>query len=453
MMKKVFLIAVFCFFSTPATIFACSCLHGEPAHAFNDARLVFIGRMLGGTEKVEVKTQSGEPLTLEAGNLRFAVEEIFKGQAAQEFTVQVSSNLGTSCGPYGLRRGARYVVYAYAKGDAFYTGVCTRTNTLDNKYAEEDLKFLRNLPPAGVGGTLEGGITVNVGDSGSHPLADVRIKIVHADGQTITAFTNKDGTYKVTQLKPGKYKVEPDLPPNYDTENKSVEVEVDDRGKAYASFEVHIDGRVSGRAIDRQGNPFNSMTLQLAGEGKSIWGHSSGEDGRFEVDGTPPGEYVLFVEMQGNDYSKRKPYYYPGTFDRTKATVIRVGLGETVEGLEFRLPNGYIVKSIEGEVTWADGTPAANVEVALLCPQSTGANGFRLESRPTATNTDDQGRFRLEGVTGETYWLEARGTRAGKNGGEEVRMHSPARKISLGDTMKNVRLVLSKAGYVGGCRD
>lgn len=80
-MRKLLLIAVFCLFSTPATVFACSCLTGEPAYEFNRARLVFIGRMLGGTEKIQVGIRSGNPRTVEAGKVRFAVEEVFKGKA------------------------------------------------------------------------------------------------------------------------------------------------------------------------------------------------------------------------------------------------------------------------------------------------------------------------------------------------------------------------------------
>jgi hypothetical protein len=159
----------------------------------------------------------------------------------------------------------------------------------------------------------------------------------------------------------------------------------------------------------------------------------------------------LCFEMRSRD-NKNKLYYYPGTFESEKAAKIRVGLGERVDGLEFRLPAGSIVRTIEGEVAWDDGTPAADVAVYLVCPQSTTPNGFTIESSPTSTHTDNDGRFRLEGFTGETYWIEARGSKAGKSANENVAMHSPSRKLSINDNIKNLKLTLSKVGrYGSGC--
>lgn len=451
-MKKLCLIGLpLCLFIFPATILACSCATPPPAYAFNDAKVVFIGRMLGGTQKLSTKDRAGKTITIEAGQVRFSVDEIFKGSNAEEFTIQIDSHEGTSCGPYGLKRGEQYVVYAYASNTdekLLYTGVCTRTGPTATEYAKEDLDFLRNLPPPGIGGELQGAIWVDLKSGGSTTaLPDVRVKISGPDDQRITVFTDKNGKFTVKQLKPGKYKVEPEFPPNYSSEHKSQEVMVDDRGRTAVGFEAYIDGKVTGRAFDKEGNNFNSIFLKLVGEGKSVSGFSTGEDGAFEIEGAPPGEYVLLLELQG-DHNKNKPYYYPGTFEREKASKIRVGLGERVEGLEFRLPAEYAVRTIEGQVFWDDGTPAAGVEVHLLCPQSTTPNGFTIEFMPPGTETDKEGRFRFQGFTGETYWIEARGS---KGSDENAEMHSPARKLSIKDNVKNLKLTLSKTGYFGGC--
>ena len=114
-MKKSCLIGLpLCLFLLPSTILACSCLSLGPSYAFNEAKVVFIGRMLGGTQKFSVKDNAGMMSAIEAGQVRFSVEEIFKGSNAEELTIQVDSHAGTSCGLYGLSRGERYVVYAYA---------------------------------------------------------------------------------------------------------------------------------------------------------------------------------------------------------------------------------------------------------------------------------------------------------------------------------------------------
>ena len=457
-MKKLCVAALFCVFSIPATVFGCSCATRPPAYAFNDARVVFIGRMLGGTHKMSLKDEAGKPYVIEAGEVRFAIEEVFKGSQVEQVTIQVASDEDNSCGPYGLKRGERYVVYAYVyKQDdkVLSTGVCTRTKMVSSQYAKEDLDFLHNLPPAGIGGDLQGMIWADLkSQGGTKPLSDVNVKITGPGDQTISVFTDKAGEFSVKQLKPGKYKVEPVFPPNYGSENKSTEVNIDDRGKARVGFEAYIDGRVSGRVLDKDGKTFNSIFVELAGDGKKVSGFSTGEDGGFEVEGAPPGEYLLYLELQHREYSKNRPYYYPGTFEREKASTIRLGLGERVEGLEFRLPDEYRVTTVEGQATWADGTPAANVDVMLLCPQSKKPDGFVVEFGPTSAKTDEQGRFRLEGFIGQTYWLEARGYKPGKKEGEEIGMHSQASKLSLEGELTNVKLKLAQPEYFGaGCPD
>jgi hypothetical protein len=453
-MKRVFVATtLFCFFLIPSAAYACSCATGDPPFEFNRAKAVFIGRMLGGTEKLTEKDRSGKPYTIEAGQVRFAVEEVFKGEAAGQLTVGVASMEGTSCGPYGLRRGETYVVYAYAYENqvGLYTGVCTRTMPAGSQYAKEDLDFLRNLPPPGVGGNRRGRIWADLRAGGATPLADVEVNVIGPEGQTVTAFTDKDGEFELRQLKPGKYKVEPEFPLHYTTGRKSAEVIVEDRGTAGVGFEAYIEGAVSGRVVDREGRGYNSIFLHLEGEGKRVYGHSTGAEGGFRAEGVPPGEYVLYVELQGADYKKNRNYYFPGTFQREEATRLKVGLGEKVEGVEFRLPEEFKVNALEGQVVWKDGKPAAGVEVMLLCPQSARPEGFAVEFSPPTALTDEEGRFRLEGFAGETYWLEARGSKEGDRKGEYVAMHSTPLKLSLGAGTKEVRLVLSESGFSGGC--
>jgi hypothetical protein len=449
------IVALFLPFLIPSITFACSCLFAEPAFEFNRAKLVFVGRMIGGTEKLSVKDQNGQVRALEAGNVRFTMDEVFKGTAAAEITIEIQSMEGTSCGPYGLKRGEQYVVYAYSNEedkDTFYSGVCTRTApTSDEAVKKDDLAFLRNLPPLNTGGTLKGRVWADLRTQGANPLSDVKIDIRNADNQTVTVYTDKDGRFEVKQLKPGKYTVQPEFPPNYTSERKSAEVEVSDRGTAGVGFEAYIDGRVSGKVFDKEGNGFNYIALNLVGGGKTVYGHATGEDGEFVVEGAPPGEYLMHIEMQHRDNKKNRKYYYPGTFDPQKAQSIRVGLGEKVSGLEFRLPDEFRVRTIEGVVTWADGKPAAKVEVALLCPQSSKADGVAVEFMPPSAITDEEGRFHLEGLTGETYWIEARGRKETDKKDELIERHSPARKLTLSESLKSVKLVLSRDGYFGGC--
>ena len=54
--------------------------------------------MLGGTEKQTVKDVKSKAYELESGQIRFTVEELFKGNIPHEITITVDSMKGTSCG-------------------------------------------------------------------------------------------------------------------------------------------------------------------------------------------------------------------------------------------------------------------------------------------------------------------------------------------------------------------
>ncbi len=454
MKTLVLIIAALCFMLTPSPALACSCGPGDPPAEFNRAAAVFIGRVLEGTQQVKVTFEHDEPGVVEAGNVRFLVETSFKGELGPEVTLVVDSNEGTSCGPYGLSRGERYVVYAYASRDepaVLYTGVCTRTAQADGKSAKEDLEFLRNLPAPGSGATIRGSIWADLRADRTTPLADVTVTIRGSDDTVLTVKTDADGNFAVSKLKAGTYRVEPEFPPHYTSRQPFEEVTAEDRGAVDVAFEATLDGRISGRVVDEEGRGFDSASLAVEGTGRSAYGHSTGENGGFRAEGLPPGEYVLSIEMRHADYAKNKPYYFPGTFDRAAATSVKVGLGESVEDLVFRLPAGYGVRTIEGKVLDDNGKPAARVEVLLLCPRSSEPGGHSIESHPPRTLTDEQGLFRIGALTGETYWIEARGARKSSDKRREIEFASKSRKLVVTEDLKDITLVLSLEGRGGGC--
>lgn len=453
-MKRVFfLVALFCLSLVPSTTYACSCLISDPAMEFNRARAVFVGRVLGGTERVTFDDREDDGHVHVAGRVRFAVEESFKGEAAGVITLDVASMKNTSCGTYSLRRGTSYVVYAYAdkEGKRLHTGVCTRTAAADSEPAREDLNFLRNLPPPGSGGGIRGKVWAALGDEKETPLAGVKVSAAGPDSQTHTALTDAGGLFEFARLKPGTYTVTPELPPQYTAAIKSVEVEIEDRGRAYAGFETYAAGTVSGRLADAAGRGFNAAFFALVGDGRRITGYSIDKNGGFKIEGVPPGVYHLFVEPRGPGPNASKNYYYPGTFRRDEATPVRMTAGEKVEGLEFRLPAATGVGFVEGRVVRKDGRPAAGVEVLLLCPRAAAPEGLIFDYGPTRAVTDEQGRFRLEGLTDVSYQLEARGPSEPDASGGRTLMHSPRLSLSPAAEPREVELVLSGVGLKTTC--
>jgi hypothetical protein len=447
--------------ATPSTVVACSCAWSTPATAFNDSEAVFIGKMLVGTEKLQETDGTGKQITIEAGNVRFAVEKAFKGDVKGEITIEIASMAGTSCGPYGLVRNESYVVYAYRnKKDrtVLYTGVCTRTISVESKDAKEDLDFLRTLPPPGTGGKLEGRIWYDskvMWGGAAVAMPNLKVIIRDSNNKEFVVTTDKNGKFEIEKLKVGTYQVEPQIPENFYVKKNFQTVEVADRGTATVGFEAYYTGNVSGRVVDKNGDTYNSIFLHLLstdGEEKNIYGHSIGENGEFEFEGVPPGNYLMFLELQHDDYEKDRNYYYPGTYDQATATVIKVGLGGKVEGIKFTLPREYEVRTIEGQVIWENGKPAAKAEVTLRCPTGLASNRLAIEFGAKSTETDDNGKFRLEVFAGETYWLDASILKpAGKDTFREY--YSKSKRILVKENVRNEKLViLKKNGASETCR-
>lgn len=457
-MNKLFLLLALLLASLAhSPVYACSCANLGPPIVFNQAKAVFIGKVLDGTESWQRKAQDGNSPQIVAGIVRVAVEEVFKGNLSGEVIVNVASMKGTSCGDYGLERNVSYIIYAYGgrDGNGLHDGPCSRTRQASGEYAKEDLDFLRNLPAPGTGGNLQGHIWADLKAGSATPLPNVKINIRVEEKLVSVVRTDSKGFFEVKKLQPGSYRIEPEFPENYITERKSVEVTIEDRGTAEVGFEAYLNGTVLGTVVDRDGQGFNEAILRLVEKGvengKYIYGNSIGDDGSFSVSGVPPGEYVLCLEFQGRDFGNNKRFYYPGTYEADEAATIKVELGGNVEGLRFLLPEEFKVRTIQGQVVWKDGKPAANVEVMLLCPRSAKEDGFAVESSPPRARTDEEGKFEIEGFTGEVYWIESRGAEPNGNAEKSTDVHSVPKKLTLVENVKGLRLSLSEKGFSGGC--
>ncbi|HEV2861245.1 MAG TPA: carboxypeptidase regulatory-like domain-containing protein [Pyrinomonadaceae bacterium] len=287
-------------------------------------------------------------------------------------------------------------------------------------------------------------------------LAGIKVTITGPGGSRRELFTDAEGRYEVTHLKPGKYKVGADLPPQYyRDEYTEKELEVYDRGCASAHFAAIPNGVVSGRVVTAEGEPVAKAKVVLVRadlEGPGGMGDEAGVDymedkeGRFEIGQVPPGEYVLGVNVtwMPQPHSPYPPTYYPGAADRSGAAVIKVGLGERVADLLLRLPPPLAGRKVHGVVVWPDGTPAAGAEVYLSdvnYPDHT-ATGWDHK-------TDAQGRFTLTGLEGVTYRVHANAPKyPDKPYGESGIMHAEPPKVTLSSDAYGLRLVLASEGAV-----
>ena len=393
-------------FTDPAS--GCSCAKVTPCEAFGSASAVFVGRMLGGSDRVREYTKDGQTFSIEAGEARFTVEESFKGVTATEVTVFLMNMKGSSCeGMAALVRGERYLVYAYYLDSVggLSVGACSPTKPFSA--ANADLEFLRNLPSPGKGGRLYGQVAVETGAQEPAPLAEITLTIEDETHNITQIRTGRDGKFEMNGLRPGKYLVSPLLPENYvfrDEYQRKREVHVFDRGCSGANFWVNVNGRVAGRVTDSRGRPAPTFVeLESVDQRRRSFSDETDQEGVYEIRGIPPGQYVLKIDMKKD--GKDIGYFYPDTHDRSKASLIDMSMGQKIEGKDFHLASSVEVISVRGAVTYSDGRPAANAEVRLIRERSDPDTAYKIDDSFSYddTETDDLGRFKVRGYKGLSY--------------------------------------------------
>jgi hypothetical protein len=437
----------------PLAAFACTCAGQQPTcEAFGSSRAVFVGKVIGAKQQREQKNEDGTTTTFQIGEIYFSVEQSFLGVKSSRVVIH-SGTGGGDCG-FWFIKGQRYLVYAYGESmDTLSTNICTRTRGLDD--ADEDLTFLRTMPRKGAGIRIYGTVTAALKDPKSAdrhkpiPLSGVTVKI--EGKRTFDAVTNADGEYELTGLPPGRYKIAANLADYYYRGDYWVrEIEVADRGCAEASFTALNDSRITGRVLrpDETGLPRAAVELiPVDVDPASVRRMSldltfANEKGEFVLAQIPPGRYLLGVNITLSP-DKESPFprtFYPGTSDRSKATVIEVGLGQKLSGLDIRLPPRLADYVVRGFVTWPDGSAAAGVQVYLEEVNYPGwcVNGCEQK-------TDARGQFELRGFADTKYRVVSTANRiVAESKREEV--FGLTDPFPLDGDLDGLKLVLSQPG-------
>jgi Carboxypeptidase regulatory-like domain len=456
------------FFIPTSRAHGCSCRRISPCAALGSAKAVFVGRVMQGTEKNIEKGSHGQPGTYEAGDVRFEIEEVFKGVAGKEINVFIDTMKNTSCEWPGYKQGERLLVFAYEHKGKLVIGPCNpskeilppRTDDEESRAtrkrmyrehglwdAEDALRFLRSRPQNG--GTLS--VTVKM-ERSEEPVTGIPFVVTSEDNQRHGSVTNEDGECELTGLKPGKYTVNPDWPKGY-TGYYDRDVEVSERSCAEVEVFSYFSGLIGGRTVDKHDQPAPFVEVHVSSanlrRNKIHRSTTSDKDGKFNLTDLPAGEYYLHFESESND--KRK-YYYPGGADEKKAEVITLGTGGTNEGFEFKLPATFETQIVNGRVVWPDGKLAAKVTVYLRCAEWPQSRDIRVKLDNPKAQTDDHGAFVIRGFKGVSYRIEAYARIGDQNViSAKNEVYSQPLRLTLDDDAVEVTLTLSQPGYSSNC--
>ena len=340
---------------------ACSCARRPaPCEAYNSAPAIFVGVVT-----------SIDPVQENSHEFRYAhlsVEQSFKG--ISQPTVKMLQGYGDGDCSFVFEKGVRYLLYAAYSEDtnSFHTNICTRSAAL--AYAGEDLAYLRG--PISDSETSLTGIVINYDyqeeGNTSEPelIKGVKITAVGPNGQNFEAFTNDDGTYKMSGLPPGTYTVRADVSSHLHLASADPEkVEVPSKGCASVGFFTRTDGRIAGVVRDAAGKlapekyvdliPFE-MANRL-GDRRIGRFNKTDAAGRFDFGSLRPGRYLIGINIR-SDPEGDNPFprmFFPGVANAADATVITLGKGEKLSGYDIILPPPLPVSIIRGVLVWQMG--------------------------------------------------------------------------------------------------
>jgi len=334
---------VFTFSLSTNTVNACSCAGtGSVCQSFGTATAVFVGTVVSARENRFPAGMTLEERRKQADRtgddwapraFKFSVEQTFLGVGGTDIEVFTGSG-GGDCG-FEFKVGQRYLVYAYQYKERLITTICTRTKPFVK--ADEDLALLGNLPSAAPGVTILGEVTHP--DLKGEALSSNVLITIEGDSERKEIRLDAEGHFRVSGLRPGKYKVALVVPEtlvaSYQPER---EFKVADHGCAAIQWDLTDNGRITGQVVNAEGEPVARIVVGLVRSDRTpkddyMKVERTDEQGRFTFSAVPRGRYVIAINHDRypdptDPTNAYPPSFHPGVMDQAQAQVITVGAGE-----------------------------------------------------------------------------------------------------------------------------
>ena len=376
---------------------ACSCgIPPPPCEAVGQSALVFLGTV--------VAADAERPLK----HARMRIDRKFKGALPSE--VELYDD-GMCDGP-NLQIGRQYLMYTSGlPSESLPARGCTRSRAVE--YADEDLHFLDTYVHGKTATEISGTVRFSPDEAddtsldteGGTPMKDVRVTIV-SEGREYGATTDASGRYSISRIPAGTYEIRAELA-GYGTNWTVDQIALAPRGCAVADVLMKVDRRVQGITRSGDGRPLAGVLVELVPTSPNpkrwlnpILIGESDEHGAYVIDGIPPGEYFLGINIRRTP-TKENPYpatYYPNTHDAKDAISVAFMVGPGVRSLDLTAPARIPIISVRGRITDADGLPPENRPEIRI--QEPGLYG-QIQSQPL--DVDSQGRFEIQLCEGVRY--------------------------------------------------
>jgi hypothetical protein len=308
--------------------------------------------------------------------------------------------------------------------------------------------------------------------------ATVTLRLMDDQGvgfETLTTRSDQSGAFSFSQLPEGRYRIvasRPGYTSRQFADNTTGAVAAFDVGPAVdlgADAQVNVQvllrrtASVAGRIIRQDGSAAADVPVQLAIRSGSSrlplfeTQVTSQPDGRYEIIGLPPGEYLvgarntaMLVRQQISDLtgagqpardaaaaaaSNSHMTWYPGVADSEPGTALTLYEGINAEGIDIWLAPARRF-SVSGRVFWPVGVTVDSISIDYGDPTGTTAG--------TWTVSDPGGLFTLSGIAPGPLTLLGH---AESDQGSLIGMASTDVTV---DSVEDVRIVVDRPGIIAG---
>ena len=387
---------------------ACSCVQMSSCEAFARAEIVFTGKIVKA-----VDTEGSRKHQVQ-------VEETFLGLENTPL-VDVFTDTASSC-MFTMTKGEDYLIFAWRNKEtgALWTGMCSHTAQTED--AGEDLKYLRSVKTSGKSGATIRGVVrdAEIENAAIKPEQIDKVFIENADGEKFETAIESDGSYSLSGLIAGKYRIFVTLPKGYitneeaspfvDEETNKKFIEIAGRGCTVNNIGVRINGTISGKIIDANGLPVKDRNVNLlrladpnkietqpemsepfadaepeteeteednqataktnerkAVEVEADYDAYTDEDGFYIFKGLPPGRYLLGVGIDNyfslnGEKDQYVPTYFPSSKRRETAVIIELKKAEILTDKNIQLFPKLKRRKIAGQIVWKNGRAEPKAE-------------------------------------------------------------------------------------------
>ena len=264
-------------------------------------------------------------------------------------------------------------------------------------------------------GSIEG-IVIEEGTQKPVPFARLQLRTLGSGGevgQARGAISAEDGRFAFANVEPARYMIIP---------GKNGWARPDRVGQPAPVVTVeraqHLNGVIIelvrtpviiGRVTDQAGEPLSEVYISAMvyrspnGQRRleSISTARTDDQGQYRMHSFPPGEYYLSATVRTGALvamgSAPPVEYYPGVQDESRAEPVKIGAGEQLNGMDFRVTiNAAAGVTVSGRIVVPEDTQVLMAQVALI--------GESLATR-SMSRASSTGEFKLSHVPPGQYQL------------------------------------------------